>query len=299
MGNFYFDAYSRTVVLNGGIVHGKNEFMGIQTAGIYREGTFKGVFKSGIFNLDKAVWDATAEAKPDYSAKAATAVIFKDKTIEIIPETFFIPDKSGKAALWKNFREVLEAIKTGEYQRVTSQIKMEIFKAQRGKGSMPKLLSKANQYLKKLGAVADRSLGDDDWHDDDDAQFMQDSILNKNIFGEPLKEQFEFWKIPIDEQLGIPVKKSDLQEQKALPEKEFYFRDLTDPEQDMLYQEFRDSYTKATGAAFDRDAFEWRADNWTFYGEPPDDRNPNAPVGGIAVRKQPSGLISLLLRSDT
>lgn len=45
---------------------------------------------------------------------------------------------------------------------------------------------------------------------------------------------------------------------------------------------------KATGAAFTRDAFEWRADAWTFFGDPPDGKNPNAPVGGIAVRRQRS-----------
>jgi len=82
-----------------------------------------------------------------------------------------------------------------------------------------------------------------------------------------------------------------------IKEKEFYIRDLSDPEQDMLYQEFANSYTKATGAAFTRDAFEWRADNWTFIGDPPDDKNPNAPIGGIAVRKQISNDMYKLVAS--
>jgi hypothetical protein len=77
----------------------------------------------------------------------------------------------------------------------------------------------------------------------------------------------------------------------------FRIRDLSDQEQEMLYQEFQNSYTKATGAAFTKDAFEWRADNWTFIGDPPDDNNPNAPVGGIAVRKQLSNDMVKLVAS--
>jgi hypothetical protein len=81
----------------------------------------------------------------------------------------------------------------------------------------------------------------------------------------------------------------------SLNEKEYYINDLNDAEQDSLYQEFKNSYTKATGAAFTRDAFTWRADNWTFFGDPPDARNQNALIGGIAVRKQLSnGMMKLV-----
>ena len=93
------------------------------------------------------------------------------------------------------------------------------------------------------------------------------------------------------------IKSGDISISEDLHEKEFYIRDLSDPEQDMLYKEFQNSYTKATGAAFTRDAFEWRADNWTFIGDPPDDRNPNSPIGGIAVRKQLSNDMYKLVAS--
>ena len=65
----------------------------------------------------------------------------------------------------------------------------------------------------------------------------------------------------------------------------FTLRDLTPQEQDALYQEFKDSYEKATGAAWDQNTFQWKASNWTFYG----DRD----KGGIAVRVQRSGLVKL------
>ena len=82
-----------------------------------------------------------------------------------------------------------------------------------------------------------------------------------------------------------------------LKEKEYYYGNLSDTEQDALYAEFKASYEQATGASFDRSAFDWRADNWTFYGDAPDEKNPNAPVGGIAVRKQQSNNMYKLVAS--
>jgi hypothetical protein len=67
-----------------------------------------------------------------------------------------------------------------------------------------------------------------------------------------------------------------------LQESEYTLDSLNNNDQDELYEEFRDAYTKATGGAWDKDTFLNRARGWTFYGNPPG--TPHA--GGIAVRKQ-------------
>ena len=64
----------------------------------------------------------------------------------------------------------------------------------------------------------------------------------------------------------------------------FNYEDLTDTEQDTLYKNFSDTYIDSTGAAFDRDDFDWRANNWEFYGDI---------SGGVTVRRQRSGLLKL------
>ena len=69
-----------------------------------------------------------------------------------------------------------------------------------------------------------------------------------------------------------------------LTEKEFSLYDLSPQDQNMLYAEFKDSYVKATGAAWDEDKFQSRARNWIFFG---------SEKGGVAVRIQNSGLIKL------
>jgi hypothetical protein len=83
----------------------------------------------------------------------------------------------------------------------------------------------------------------------------------------------------------------------GLDESVYTYDGLSDDEQKRLYDVFRDSYQKATGAAFDQDDFNWRALNWTFFGNPPDDKNPTGSVGGIAVRKQMSNNMFKLVAS--
>jgi hypothetical protein len=65
----------------------------------------------------------------------------------------------------------------------------------------------------------------------------------------------------------------------------FQFSNLTPEEQKTLYLAFEDAYTKATGGAWEEDRFLSRAHAWTFYGDI---------SGGIAVRKQRSGLLKLV-----
>jgi hypothetical protein len=60
----------------------------------------------------------------------------------------------------------------------------------------------------------------------------------------------------------------------------FSFSDLSDEEQEQLYELFKVSYEKATGAAFSQSQFYSRAQGWIFFG------NADPIGGGIAVRKQ-------------
>jgi hypothetical protein len=83
----------------------------------------------------------------------------------------------------------------------------------------------------------------------------------------------------------------------VLDESEFSYSRLSDTEQDVLYQAFKVSYEKATGAAFDKEDFDWRAAGWTFFGNPPNDSNPVASVGGVDVRKQVSNDMVKLVAS--
>lgn len=68
-------------------------------------------------------------------------------------------------------------------------------------------------------------------------------------------------------------------------EESFQFSSLSGAEQEKLFNEFEKSYIKSTGASWDKNHFLSRAYNWTFFG----DEN-----GGIAVRKQRSGLYKLV-----
>lgn len=67
-------------------------------------------------------------------------------------------------------------------------------------------------------------------------------------------------------------------------QKTFRMDNLSDSEKDTLYQNFYDSYVKATGSAWDKDDFNWKAGKWTFFG---------SENGGIALRKQNSGMWKL------
>jgi len=60
----------------------------------------------------------------------------------------------------------------------------------------------------------------------------------------------------------------------------FTLSDLSDAEQDTLFNTFTQSYQKATGASFSVDKFYSLASNWIFFG------NADANGGGVAVRKQ-------------
>lgn len=68
-------------------------------------------------------------------------------------------------------------------------------------------------------------------------------------------------------------------------EESFKYLSLDPQEQNDLYQAFSQSYLQATGGSFSRSDFDWRAENWTFFGDI---------AGGIAAREQQSGLLKLV-----
>jgi hypothetical protein len=68
-------------------------------------------------------------------------------------------------------------------------------------------------------------------------------------------------------------------------DEEFMYNDLSKQEQQELYDEFKASYEKEVGKSWDERTFLSRSRNWTFYGKT---------TGGIAVRKQNSGLIKFV-----
>lgn len=66
-------------------------------------------------------------------------------------------------------------------------------------------------------------------------------------------------------------------------ESKFYLNDLSPEEQDKIYTNFYNSYTKSVGSAWDRSYFDSKAggNRWVFFG---------SVDGGIALRKQNSNL---------
>jgi len=74
-----------------------------------------------------------------------------------------------------------------------------------------------------------------------------------------------------------------LAEQK-IQESKFTFGSISNVEQDELYQNFYNSYMQSVGSAWDRQDFEWKSSQWTFWG---------SPQGGVALRHQNSGMWKL------
>jgi hypothetical protein len=318
-GTVYYDAYRKPVIINGGIVDGNNVFEGTLQAGVYNRGTFKGNIVRGVLNLDYTIWDASATGKID--ASKPIKIIYKKQYINIISETFFIPDNTGKKPLYSSFSEVIKAIQNGSYQKIVTQLQKEITIAKRGEGPAPKLLGKVNNYLKNLGINQIDSLGDDfadeEYSEDDIAQLLS-SVDKEHRAGMTLAELYDEER----QSKWLDGKKKALEEKYApheffneqeistaienrirsgdcwiLDESVYRYNDLSDIEQQRLFDIFKDSYEKATGASFDQDDFGWRAANWTFFGNAPDDKNLDGPVGGIAARRQQNNAMWKLVAS--
>jgi hypothetical protein len=287
-GSVYFDVWDKiTSVVGGNVFNKNNVFNGIFKGGNYREGNFEGVYENGILYLDNFTWGKNAK----WEFKGKPIFVYQNKQFAIDGQVLLIPGPDKKTPKYNDIASLIAGIKSGEYMKDFLALTSAEMKYKRGIGPKPVLLNPSTRKNKRqVGITQDDIDADtDDWDDDDGSQ--QESFTKNSpviLFSEG---------VPSIENLIREDLSASRFEFKSMYEKEFYIRDLSDQEQDALYQEFQNSYTKATGSAFTRDAFEWRADNWTFIGDPPDDKNPNAPIGGIAVRKQISNDMYKLVAS--
>jgi hypothetical protein len=279
-GSVYFDVWDKMTSVIGGNIFNKNStFNGTFKGGNYREGTFDGIYENGILYLDNFTWGKNAK----WEFKGKPVFVFNNRQFAIDGQVLLIPGPDKKTPKYHDISSLINGIKSGEYMKDFLALTSAEMKYKRGLGPKPVLLNPSIcKNKRQVGITQDDIDADtDDWDDDDGS--LQDSFTR-----ETPAILFKEYGIPSIENLLREDLSASRISPENLDEKEFYIGDLSNQELDSLYQEFQNSYTKATGAAFTRDAFEWRADNWTFLGDPPNDNNPNAPIGGIAVRKQMS-----------
>jgi hypothetical protein len=287
-GSVYFDVWEKHTSVIGGNVYNKNNiFNGIFLGGNYREGTFDGVFKKGILYLDNFTWGKNAK----WEFAGRPVFVYNNRQFDIDGDVLLIPGDDKKTPKYNDIPTLINSIKSGEYAKDFRDLKIAMMKYKRGMGPPPELLSFVTRKNKRQVGITqdDINTDTDDWDDDDGSQ--RESSKKKNpavLFSE---DSVSIGNL-LREDLSAPYLQPE-----SLNEHEFYIYNLTDQEQDMLYQEFKNSYTKSTGAAFTKDAFTRRADSWTFFGNPPDENNPAVAVGGIAVRKQMSNDMCKLVAS--
>jgi hypothetical protein len=308
-GNVYFDTWDKiTSVIGGNIFNKGNEFNGIFKSGNYREGKFKGTYEGGILYLDDIIWDKNAV----YAVKGKPTFVYQGKQVVLNGDILLLPDASGKKSKYETIDQIIKGIKSGEYFKDFIALQQAIRTYKAGKGPKPVLLnpSLVSKSKRNVGITqADRDADTNDWDDDDGS--LQDSRITKtagvfefNESGAPsianLLEKQDYSDTPINsfiqsfDESEIAYAFTKLL---GLDEKVWRFDDLDEQEQEVLYNIFRDSYIKVTGVAFDRGDFDWRASNWTFFGESPNGISNESSVGGIAVRKQLSNNMYKLVAS--
>jgi hypothetical protein len=288
-GSVYFDIWDKmTSIIGGNVYNPNNTFNGVFKGGNYREGTFEGTYENGILYLDHFYWGKNAK----WELKGKPVFVLNNRQFAVDGKVLLIPGPDKKTPKYNDIISLINGIKTGEYTKDFLALVSAEMKFKRGLGPKPVLLSPSVRKNKRNVDISqdDIDADTDDWDDADGS--LQDSFARDTP-----AVLFREGDIPsIDNLLREDLSAARI-DPDSLDEKEFHIRDLSGQEQEMLYLEFQNSYTKTTGAAFTKDAFEWRADNWTFIGDPPDDNNPNAPVGGIAVRKQMSNDMFKLVAS--
>jgi hypothetical protein len=290
-GSVYFDHWDKVTSVIGGNVYNKNNhFEGTFKGGNFREGNFEGTYENGILYLDNFVWGKNAK----WGFKGKPAFVFGGKQFITDGQVLLIPGPDKKTPKYHDMATLIAGIKSGEYMKDHLNLDAAERKFKRGLGPKPELLAlSARRNKRQVGITqADIDADTDEWSDDDGSSAQESFRVARSMLS------FAEEGVPsVENLLREDLSASGFDPRYLMPEKEFYMSDLSDSERDALYQEFQDSYTKATGAAFTKDAFGWRADNWTFIGDPPDDNNPNALVGGIAVRKQMSNDMYKLVAS--
>jgi hypothetical protein len=324
-GSVYFDVWDKATSVIGGNIYNKNNvFNGIFKGGNFREGNFDGTYENGILYLDNFIWGKNAK----WEFRGKPVFMFKNQQFAIDGQVLLIPGADKKTPKYNDIKSLIDGIKSGEYMKDFLALTSAEMKFKRGLGPKPVLLSPSVRKNKRqVGITQDDIDADtDDWSDDDGSQ--QESYKKElSSFADGLASlTFDEVEIPsIENLLREDLSASRIQQDdyenldesefsgfidfmetgwvfeqtrgSVLNEKEYTTNSLSDLEQQRLYDVFRDSYTKAVGAAFDQDAFAWRAAGWQFFGNPPDDSNPNAPIGGIAVRRQQSNTMFKLVAS--
>ena len=276
IGTVAFDYYSSKACINGGVIKGNNLFEGEIRAGIYTEGHFMGKWYGGTWDAAKCKWhDGVAQFIP--GATIGTSGVIAQTTILLNGKSFNMDP--GAFLVWKDIPELIDAIKTGEYQKLLAAAKKSGKNLTKTATNLAKKYKNTTFTPQQLQAIID---------DDDDS----DDSLATTTLGKKQDSVELNLKDVLNEVFDGPNDRT-----MSLEEQEFYYGNLSDEEQDRLFTEFKDTYEKVTGAAFTRSAFDWRADNWTFFGDAPNDSNPSAPVGGIAVRKQQSNDMYKLVAS--
>jgi hypothetical protein len=306
-GNVYFDVWDKTTSVIGGNVFGKNnDFQGTLRGGNYREGNFNGTYERGILYLDDITWGKTAS----YAAKDKPVFVFQGKQVVLNGDVMLLPDITGKSPKYNTIDQIIAGIKSGGYFKDFMELQQAIQKYKTGKGPKPVLLNPVSLRKNKRNVgITQADIDTDDWDDDDGS--IQDSRVTRtagtlefNETGIPsianLHEKQDYSDTPVNS-LVSGFDESEIlyamTKLVGLEEKVWKFDDLDDQEQEVLYTVFRDTYVKTTGAAFDKDDFDWRASNWTFFGEPPNGTSNETGVGGIAVRKQLSNNMYKLVAS--
>ena len=300
-GGYYFDEYGKKVEVKGGEIRSYNIFEGILVGGAYSNGSFRGKFESGVFNLDKAIWESKVNYIPVISANIN--ILYKNRDIVLDEKAFLFPDASGKNPLFPTFEHVLNGIKTGLYFSTIANYEKTLKNAKKGLGKPPILLSKAGMAIVKQGLNA-TNLDDEEWDQIIDESFVDSfNILNylenRNIKITPEEGLMLYENICLKSPFLFELAEDELSRKPSveqLIEASYMLDNLNDEEQLALYELFKASYVKATGASFDQEDFNWRAANWIFLGIPPKNSDVSQ-AGGIAIRKQLSNQMYKLCAS--
>lgn len=267
----YFDVWENDAVVGGGVVRrasgkaggGATEFHGSFNGGVFEGGKFCGTFNAGVLGVDALVWDPGAK----WLAGNNPRFMVRGKVVSLDPRALMLPDARGNIK-YAAMADIIAGVKSGAIMDDLRKFDKAASDARKA-GLPPPQLATVSARKGKLdvgitqGAI-DASLArmaaDKEWG-------MDESVASVDM-------SEAMWALSG----GMS----------RLDEREFAYAQLSDEEQDRLYDVFRDTYTRVVGAAFSRPDFDWRAAGWTFYGEPPDDSNPQARVGGISVRRQQS-----------
>ena len=280
-GRVSFDIYEKGAQINGGVIEGANLFKGEMRAGIYSQGHFQGSWYGGTWNEKTCKWyDGVATFTPGATIGTSkviattTIVMGNGRVFNIIPEAYLT---------WKTIPELIDAIQSGAYGQVVNAGK----KSGKSGTAIAKAVVSKYHTNKLTHDELLATLADDDDSDDSDV-FGQSAVLHKKK-----QDSVEDLRDALNEFFDSKSREHALK----FAEQEYHYGSLSPEEQDKLFSEFKGTYEKATGVAFSRSAFDWRADNWTFFGDAPNDNNPSAPVGGVAVRKQLSNDMYKLVAS--